>query len=267
MNDVFIIKKYIDGYSIRKIAEEFNLNRRYISKLLKKNNIKIRNNKENSRKYFVDENFFEIIDSEEKAYWLGFIYADGFIESKRKNASQKFGITISSIDEEHLIKLNKTLNSTYEITKIKGSGFNEKGEFSRLLITSQKMVDDLKLKGVVENKSKILSYPDFLNKNLQKHFIRGYLDGDGSIYYCSQAKNFEISFTGTESILLGINNFFNRKNKISKNKNKDIYSLHYGGKNNVFNILDILYKDAGIFLDRKHALYLKSIENMSKDRV
>lgn len=265
MNEKDIINKYICGMSIRQISEKFGFNRKYISKLLKENSIKIRTSEQTSKKYFVNENFFENIDSEEKAYWLGFIYADGFIESKRKYGNQKFGITLSSVDENHLVKLNDCLNSTYPILKYIGSGYNEKGEFSKLLITSQKLVDDLKSKGVLENKTKILKYPNFLRTDLEPHFIRGYLDGDGSIYYDKSLNSFRVSFTGTKDILNRINVFLKRENKISENKS--MYSLNYGGIQNVQEILDILYKDANIFLDRKYILYLESIKNMSKDRV
>ena len=259
-----IITKYINGVSIRSISKELHINRKKISKILKENNIEIRKQEQTSRIYNCNENYFEVIDDEFKAYWLGFIYADGFIESKRKHGSQKFGITISKVDENHLYKLSNCLNSNYEIKTYIGSGYNENGKFSKLLITSQKLVNDLKDKGVVENKTNIITFPYFLNKDLIRHFIRGYFDGDGSIYVETKNNAYSISFTGTYEILEGMNFYFNKNNKISKYKNKNAYELHYGGNLQVKKILDIIYINSNIYLDRKYDKYKELIKYIER---
>ena len=100
----YIITEYNNGKSLRKLEKELHVSRRILSTMLQKEKVTIRNNTINSRKYFHNENYFEKIDTEEKAYWLGFIYADGYIESKRKNSSQKFGITLNAKDINHLEK-------------------------------------------------------------------------------------------------------------------------------------------------------------------
>ena len=83
-----IISKYNNGKSLRQLATEYKYGRNTLSKIVKENEIKIRSNTINSRKYHHDEDYFKSIDTEEKAYWLGFLYADGFIESKRLHSSQ-----------------------------------------------------------------------------------------------------------------------------------------------------------------------------------
>ena len=134
-----IISKYKNGISIRKLSIEYNHCRKTISKLLKENNINIRDNSISLRKYYHDEDYFETIDSEEKAYWLGFIYADGFVESKRINSNQKFGITLNNIDYDHLLKFKKSINATNPIKEYKGSGYNKDGIFVKILLTSKKL--------------------------------------------------------------------------------------------------------------------------------
>lgn len=257
MNDLDkqIIDLYMSGLSIRAIAIELNVNRRRISKLLKSQDIHIKKSDETSRKFNFNENYFESIDTPEKAYWLGFIYADGGIRSKQKHGNQALSIMLSSIDKEHLYKLNKCLNSTYEVKDYIGSGYNEDGEFSKLVLTSQKLVDDLKKWGVVERKTKILKFPDFLDKNLLSHFIRGYMDGDGSI--TSSGKEYYLKFTGTKEFLEGINQYFEKNNKIQPSKS--VYELEYGGNRQVERMLNLLYDNdnATIFLDRKHDKYLE----------
>ena len=77
--------------------------------MLVDNGIKVRSHRESRKKYDYDETYFSTIDTPEKAYWLGFIYADGYI-SKKQNGNPVFGITLA--EEEPLIKLNKCLKST-----------------------------------------------------------------------------------------------------------------------------------------------------------
>lgn len=255
-----IINDYLSGKTLREMEKDSLHCRAYLSKVLKENGVDIRDNTINSRKYSHNENFFEDIDNEIKAYWLGFIYADGYIESKRRMNSQKFGITLNSIDENHLYKFKRHIEANNPIKNYIGSGYNSTGKFSKILLTSQKTVDDLKRLGVVENKTNELVFLDNtkLSNNLIRHFVRGYFDGDGTIY-CSKDKKYnhlyyQISFTGTKEMILGIRKFFN-KDIVIKARHNAFY-MNIGGNLQVKNLLDILYKDSSVYLERKHNKYL-----------
>lgn len=102
--------------------------------------------------------FFEVIDTEEKAYWLGFIYADGCV-SKTSN-QDRFEIKLKRTDLDHVEKLKKSLQSEHKICF--GVTDNEFGkcEYCSLNIVNQKLVDDLVSKGVFYNKSNILEPPN-----------------------------------------------------------------------------------------------------------
>ena len=93
-----IIKDYQDGLSMDNVASKYSINRKTVAAALKRNNIQARSNKINSRKYIHDFNYFETIDTEEKAYWLGFIYADGYISIRKGKdfTDYKLGIAIST---------------------------------------------------------------------------------------------------------------------------------------------------------------------------
>ena len=82
------------------MAKEYNTTIQTLSKKLKERGVEIIN-RQNTTKF--NENVFDVIDSEEKAYWLGFIFADGYISSR----DYGFEISLSIIDVEHLIKFNK----------------------------------------------------------------------------------------------------------------------------------------------------------------
>ena len=109
-----LINLYNEGNSLRTISKITGYSRNFITKVFNENNFIRRTNKVNSRKYYLNDNYFEIIDSAEKAYWVGFIAADGYISKRESGSSNRLGITLSEKDIEHLYKFNKCLNSTYE---------------------------------------------------------------------------------------------------------------------------------------------------------
>ena len=234
----------------------------------------LRSQSEANRKYVYNVNFFEEINTEEKAYWLGFIYADGYISKTASGHS--FGISLSINDKEHLEKFKKSLSSNIEIRTYKNNSGYTNNEYCRILISNKKIVSDLEKHGVVEHKTLILKKPD-IDEKFFAHFIRGYLDGDGCISYCKSNKSYTIKIVGTDSILNFIKIFIEKNtnckiNKFYKRRKDDIVSsLELGGNLQVRKVLDILYKDANIYLDRKFERYRNLIEllncrALSKDK-
>lgn len=263
-----IIALYESGITLRQLEKDLSISRKILSRTLKENAVHIKDNTINSRKYFHNENFFESIDTEEKAYWLGFIYADGFIESKRSNGAQKLGITLSAKDHGHLEKFKRDINATNPVLQYKGSGYNANGMFSKILLTSNKTVQDLKQLGVIENKTYDLTFPNFINEELLHHFVRGYFDGDGSInYYTTPTgyKKYQIGFTGSYEMMQGLNAYFNKSSSIRQKGNA--YQINFGGVNEVHKIIEVMYKDATVYLDRKYEKVNSFIQNMVKARV
>lgn len=260
----YICNSYLNGKSITKLHEELNIGCEYISKTLKENNVKIRNDKQQAQKYYCDESFFEVIDTEEKAYWLGFIYADGYITEKVKYSSEKIGITLAKKDDNHLKKFKKALKYTGDIKYYKAKTSYGFVESCRILITSSKLVEDLIKLGVEKQKSLILKFPNEnqVPKNLLPHFIRGYFDGDGSFNY-SKGK-WRLDFCGTKEMLFGIQKFFGSNLKLAKRwkDEKNNYSIRYCGNRQVYEKANILFKNATIYLDRKYDRYI----NLVKDR-
>jgi len=232
--------------------------------IFKRLNIKSRTNREKSLKYSCDTTFFERIDTEEKAYWLGFIYADGYLIQKTKGTNCKLGISISTIDEEHLYKFKDAISSNHPIKVYKvTSGYNTDSEYCRINISEPKMVQDLISLGVSFNKTNILKYPDCsqVPHQLQHHFIRGFLDGDGSIIQ----KNIKgkvvphVSFCGTSEMLEGLMDYFKIRVRITtrwKERDNNNFDIRFCRKNDVKNILEVLYKNSKVYLNRKYELFL-----------
>lgn len=124
------------------------------------------------------------------------------------------------------------------------------------------MVDNLKNKGINENKTYELTFPgiEIVPDELRRHFVRGYFDGDGSLSYWTrhgvtkESRNYLLGFTGTYNILDGINNFFGKKLVIKPHN--EAYEINFGGNLQLKSFLDFLYEDATVYLDRKYEIYL-----------
>lgn len=93
-----------------KIGQDYNVSKTVIARVLKEHNIEI---KKDNHKYYADYRIFSEIDSAEKAYWLGFIAADGYVYIRDRNAT--VGINLSRQDKSHLEKFKTFMNSNVNI--------------------------------------------------------------------------------------------------------------------------------------------------------
>ena len=239
---------YLKGdMSLAKIGKLLTIHKGRFSKYLKEQGIEVIN-KQNLPN--MNENAFEEIKTEEQAYWLGFLYADGYI-SKDNHIELKLSI----VDYSHLEKFAKFIDYKKDIN----TGIANKKAFCRINFRNKKMNHDLISLGCTNSKSLNLNFPSNkqVPQNLIHHFIRGYIDGDGSVFQSPNDKP-RFSFLGTREIIEGIVKTMSwKQNKIRKPSGA--YSTEYGGWH-VYEIIKPLYKDSTIYLDRKYQSFLK-IEN------
>ena len=242
--------------SMRKISQEIKLSQRVIQRVLKEHNIEIRTNQVYRRKQ-VDENYFNKIDTEEKAYILGFIYADGCVT----NHHLRFKVALKDI--EILEKIKAALKSEHDIgVYVNNNGYAKGNKYCSLSMKNYQIEKDLAMLGVYPRKTKTLLFPIYNQVPIEliRHFIRGFFDGDGSVYKSSSPV---VSFTGTYDMLLGVQRELSKltqsKAQIYPYKNKDVFDYKIGGKNNLIKIYDYFYKDATIFLGRKKYKFEESL--------
>lgn len=258
-----------DRLSINKIKKMFKLQFEDIKNLLIQNNIAVRNHRESRLTYTYNEDYFSEIDTPEKAYWLGFIYADGFI-TKKTNGSPVFGITLG--EREPLDKLNKCLNSNKPIGIYKKvNSYSEKSIEYKLAFASSKMVSDLEKWGCIENKTFKLKFPTFLENNLIPHFIRGYFDGDGSVFLHVQKANYKeyimlgTQFCGIKSFLEDLAKYINAETCIYKDRRKstDCYRIQLESNIKSLKLYHYMYKNSSnLYLSRKK----QKFDDFIKDR-
>lgn len=222
-----------------------------VRKYFKKYGIESTIGSQGARKYNYDESYFEDIDCEEKAYWLGFLMADGCVYAGTDNYSYRLQINLKLSDKYHLERFQKSLGSHYKIQEkyLKNSGA------CTLKINSTKLCKDLIRHGIIPRKSLNCKKPD-LSDSLMPHFIRGYFDGDGCIT-CDSKNRWKFSFSGGEDMMLFLKEQLECKTFIYKIKNSKAFSLEAASKESLAYFYDYIYSDATIYLDRKKEKYDK----------
>lgn len=237
-----IIKEYLQLISTCNIAKKYKVSAQTISNILKKNDIVVRNDR---KTFHFNENYFKKIDTEIKAYFLGFLYADGSV-SKNRNIT---AISIKDVDIEILEVFKKDLGTDKKIYR--------RSSLAKLEIVSKVIKEDLIRLGCVPSKTYNLKFPtkEQVPIELVRHFIRGFFDGDGCIGVYN--KQIRIQIVGTWEILRGLREFLESLGiqKIKINKGRSIPVLCIFKKESVIKFCNLMFKDSNVYLTRKNKIW------------
>lgn len=258
---ILSIKRQNPFMSAIEISNMFGVSDVTINTILKNNNCTtfeltgLRN-----RKYSVDDNYFEKIDSHTKAYMLGVFYSDGYLVIEGKG-TKRVGLDVA--DVEWLQGISDELKSKAPLYK------TSKDHIKRLKISSPKIYEDLIKLGCVPNKSLTVKFPteEQVPKEFLSSFILGLMDGDGSVeIHKRRIKNrydyitYKMTLTKTKELLEGVQNFLGVEHlKLGQRfpeRGKNNYTLAISGVNNVADALKKIYANApDICLKRKYENY------------
>jgi hypothetical protein len=259
-----IIDKYKNGQSSSSIARDLGFHPNTIIRFINKRCGHRPSAIQNST-YKIDRDYFSQIDSQDKAYWLGFIASDGYVqrlERSNGHVDHRLVVKLKRDDEVHLKKLLLCLNSTHPIKQsvVKRSKL-VKNEFmcSRININCAELVRDLIKAGILEFKQSGV-WPT-IKESLESHFIRGLVDGDGwvspardgslTIGYCSPT----IEPVKRFAAILEIDN--------SITFHKGVWRISKSGID-CRRIGDALYSNATVYLERKFSNYFNFIQSLSQ---
>lgn len=230
-----------------------------------------------------DNEYFDTINNNRKAYWLGFLWADGYCWIRQRNRHNEYGLKLdlSSVDKKHLEKFSKDIGiytpiKTYEKYK---NAFSSCNSVCRASIYNKHLVLTLQEKyGLIPRRKDPSKMLNNMPEDFQKDFIRGLLDADGSFtaYKTRDEKyeynKFNITFGGNEKLLRYIEDVFIKnklipeyKRKLSKrhpDRDGEFYELKLSGGRTFISVLSWLYDNSDIYLDRKK----EKFEKLKKER-
>jgi hypothetical protein len=245
---------YKEGKNAHEISKIVHMTASKVGKYFREKGYKLTDyNQKHSANYTI----FEVINTQEKAYWLGFLFADGSVtyqtEGKKRYVLE---LGLSWTDVDHVNKFKKFMGATQEPRK---KTINFKGiEYKAisLQISSKKLCEDLISLGCTPNKSLTVVFPD-IPKELEHHFIRGYFDGDGTVWNHREKPNTEI--IGTKEMVSAIVDKVGLPHLT--------WTAHGKARGMKFSaglskkLFDYMYEDATVYLERKYNKFALLIGN------
>jgi len=242
-----LCETYLNQKGLSRLSERYGVGWWVVVKVLKQHGVPLRN-----RKKFVDESFFKNINTPVKAYWLGFLTADGYT-----NGTSTFLLNLSSVDEKHVFEFRNALNSDCTISRY----IRNKRSYIYLCISNGVFVSHLKK---FLNRDKVVS----LSNGLLSHFGRGLIDGDGCICLYKPKDGSKckliVNLLAKKSFLLDLNTLLpvktSAKLRLHSSPSANVCEMRFNGCK-ALALLNWLYKDSteDTRLARKYDRYLKAL--------
>ena len=258
---------YRIGVRLSEIADIYGVNRHTVARVFKRNGFAT-----DKKIYHCDEHYFDNIDTQDKAYIVGLLWADGCNQLDRG----KVVIQLQERDKAILEQIKEVSNNERPLWK---SALHDKNPNWQNAISltwqSRHISQVLNDYGMVPRKSLVLEFPNWIDESLYSHFLRGYIDGDGSVYYSYDKNVFRVSMVGTKMFLdvvqrmcakIGVKTSLSHK----KEHNDITFTLHSTSNRGTLNLLNWVYDNANLKLQRiydkyRQALYHYNINNSNQN--
>lgn len=252
-----ICDMYSSGITAEKILEKYKDKikcENTIINIAKRNGIKIRSR--GIQTHF-DKNYFSNIDNEAKAYFLGLLLADGNVYQYKRNAEQyKIQIELNTEDQYLIEEFRNQIKSTNVIFNENRNINDTISHMSHFSVDSVKMAHDLISLGVTPRKSGIAELTALVPKELYRHYIRGYFDGNGTVSLQRNDTFLYFGFYGGHNIIYQIHEWLSKEIHVSNrkiiDKEKDHISfVSYSTTQDLISFYKLMYSDANYYMHRK----------------
>ena len=250
-----IIEKYFQcDMTVKELTKFFNLTKRTMPALLKEKGI----NSARKNRYTLNEHYFDVGDTERKAYWLGYLYADGFVGDEHFNnivfvQKQTDGYIVEQFARDI------EFSGKVRLSKERSAGFPNGQRAMTLNFSSKIMANALRNLNMFTCKSLTMEELPPIDRRLMRHFIRGYFDGDGSISRSfrridSKGKNsysYHWAIIGTVPFLEKLNKFLPVRSCMRDSHTPQMKYLNVWWKDSMEPLFHFLYNEATVYLERK----------------
>lgn len=244
-----IIKLYNSDnhHSIQSIAETLSISPSSVWRCLRKNSIIKEDNY--FKKFNYNENRFKNIKTELDAYWLGFLYADGY------NNVIKHEVELTlQYEDINIIEEFKKYIGDGKVKKVIKSGFPQ----AQYRFVNKTISNNLEKHGCIMNKSFTKEFPQ-IKSNLIRHFVRGYFDGNGNVTVSNNTVTFKI-YTASENFAYSLKSILEEElqTEINIHKRKNVFELSKTEKKIIQKFCQYIYKYSKIKLERKYKKFKDS---------
>lgn len=255
------IELYEEGMSSPKIAKELGIAKPTVLLAIKHLPKK---KKQFYNTYTCNYSFFDSIDNEANAYFLGLFYADGYNDQNKGQITLGF----AEKDRELVEKFKIAIEATHPISIANRKRENVNAQpFHKLFINSRPLSDSLAKHGCVQAKTHILDKLPEMEESLLRHFVRGYFDGDGSVWHSlvGSGNKVNLSFTGNKPFLINVQEILVKELGIGspniyirhKDRGNEIGDLRYALEP-AYKVLEWLYSDCQYYSERKKTISFKN---------
>ena len=240
LDEAYIVQAYKEGNSSSVLATQLNVTMHTITAILEKHGIARDNRYKNTA---FDVAYFSVLDRCDKAYFLGFMIADGSVAK----GSNQVRISLAAKDVYILELFRQATNNVNKLYHRK-----DKDQYS-FNARSKQWKSDLARYGCVPCKT-FISYLPLIDDAMMPHLIRGLIDGDGWV----SSKSHQVGFCGTKEIVTGLRDYLHAKLNVWKVKVLEtqpgkLWQITWASKRDIRKLFDYLYKDCGpYFLARKY---------------
>lgn len=271
-----VLDCYVKTGSTKKTAILCNIKQAQVQYLAKKYGI-LKNMSESRRIYHYNEDYFSVIDTEHKAYWLGLLYADGSV--CYEDGTPRLSIALKEEDKYLLeVFLNDLESNAMVKTYEKKSGKYKGNHYSGIYIRSKKLCDSLESHGCIRRKSTTKTFPTSIPDELIPHFIRGYFDGNGSVFI-SKEKHWRhgtivdvlhFRIMSTENMVRVIDKYLRLHGRITvahPEYNTNMFELAYKRRKKARQFYEYLYGNATIWMERKRIVFEKHFKERCSETI
>lgn len=245
-----ILDLYASGHSTRSIGAKLKISKSTVNGVLVRNGIEVR-----KAEGCKNPTFFQSVSSQEKAYWLGFISADGcIVATPRHPEGDHLAVSLNIRDRGHLAKLRDALGANASVRTGIQSGFGKQTGFATLAVGSRELTDDLVRLGVTPRKSTTMQ-PWEGPAHLMRHYWRGMVDGDGSL--ARKGENlYTVFLCGSEACVRGFAAWAAELcgTTAKPYTRTGCWYISISGRHQVRKLVQALYGDAAVSLDRKQEI-------------
>ncbi len=260
-----IVELYKEGMPPKLIKTKFNIGTERVKSIVRDNGIEL-NKTGGKRIYNVNENYFERIDTKEKAMFFGLFFADGYNDEKNGVIS----LGLAEYDLKTVELFAESIGSNHKINLYARSKNGKSHQnVATIVVSSRKLSQDLSKLGCMQRKSLIKKFPRLANSDLIKSFIYGYFLGNGCLHKRIGKKSFVHTFSiaSNYDMCLEFKKIFlqiNVNSTIRKDKITNYSTIQVAGNLQIKRLMDWLFKDEINIMERKTKKYKELVSYVNE---